>query len=160
MARRRETRVVDAVQQWRCTSCQRWFGREAFYSSKRSPSGLKSECKKCHCITTIASRDPSKARENNKRWMRESRYARRPEVMERERRRSRVRKSTIEAKARALANRAVELGFLARPTVCPRCGSGERPVHAHHGDYSKPLDVVWLCIDCHSREHRAEATHG
>lgn len=27
------------------------------------------------------------------------------------------------------------------------------PVHAHHEDYSRPLDVVWLCRCCHARRH-------
>ena len=31
-----------------------------------------------------------------------------------------------------------------------------RQVHAHHPDYSKPLDVVWLCHKDHMREHMAE----
>ena len=26
-------------------------------------------------------------------------------------------------------------------------------VHAHHRDYAKPLDVVWLCARCHHRVH-------
>lgn len=34
---------------------------------------------------------------------------------------------------------------------CEECGVCE--VHAHHTDYSKPLDVRWLCAPCHIRGH-------
>jgi hypothetical protein len=36
---------------------------------------------------------------------------------------------------------------------CAICA--EPKVHAHHKDYSKPLDVVWLCAKCHHRLHAA-----
>jgi hypothetical protein len=32
-----------------------------------------------------------------------------------------------------------------------RCG--EPKVHAHHEDYSRPLDVTWLCQKCHVQRH-------
>jgi len=35
---------------------------------------------------------------------------------------------------------------------CSGCGSVER-VHGHHEDYTKPLDVVWLCPSCHGLRH-------
>lgn len=39
---------------------------------------------------------------------------------------------------------------------CEVCGA--EPAHAHHDDYSKPLDVRWLCITHHAEHHRlAEA---
>lgn len=34
---------------------------------------------------------------------------------------------------------------------CQVCA--EEKVHAHHKDYSKPLDVIWLCARCHHRLH-------
>lgn len=37
---------------------------------------------------------------------------------------------------------------------CALCGAQER-VQGHHKDYSKPLDVVWLCTQCHHRVHAA-----
>jgi len=46
---------------------------------------------------------------------------------------------------------------------CQRChgkpGKGRRNaslIEAHHNDYSKPLEVVWLCRDCHRLIHRDE----
>ena len=35
---------------------------------------------------------------------------------------------------------------------CEQCGA--LPADAHHDDYSKPLDVRWLCESCHGIEHR------
>lgn len=35
---------------------------------------------------------------------------------------------------------------------CVVCGDAE--VEAHHEDYAKPLEVVWLCRDHHAWVHR------
>lgn len=35
---------------------------------------------------------------------------------------------------------------------CERCGADK--AHAHHDDYSKPLDVTWLCPKHHKERHR------
>ena len=34
---------------------------------------------------------------------------------------------------------------------CQKCG--DAVAEAHHPDYTKPLDVVWLCRSCHLAEH-------
>lgn len=36
---------------------------------------------------------------------------------------------------------------------CERCGYGVG-INAHHENYSKPLDVTWLCRRCHCQRHR------
>jgi hypothetical protein len=38
--------------------------------------------------------------------------------------------------------------------VCERCG--EKATLRHHPDYSKPLDVVHLCAQCHCDIHKRE----
>src|SRR5271166_6209119 len=48
-------------------------------------------------------------------------------------------------------SKAIREGRL-RPTPCAICG-GPFAVHAHHPDYSKPLDVVFLCPSHHVRLH-------
>jgi transcriptional regulator with XRE-family HTH domain len=46
---------------------------------------------------------------------------------------------------------AIERGELVRQP-CEKCGSTKR-IHAHHEDYAKPLEVVWLCPGHHVRRH-------
>lgn len=46
---------------------------------------------------------------------------------------------------------AIKRGHLVKGP-CEVCGS-ER-VHAHHDDYSKPLEVRWLCPTHHGEAHR------
>src|SRR5215471_17774138 len=62
-------------------------------------------------------------------------------------------------KARRAANgavsRAVKSGKLIKPAICASC-SLQKPLHAHHEDYNRPLDVVWLCIRCHRQRHKRE----
>jgi hypothetical protein len=43
---------------------------------------------------------------------------------------------------------AVRTGKLIRPSRCSRCGLICKP-QAHHPDYSKPLEVIWACRECH-----------
>lgn len=35
---------------------------------------------------------------------------------------------------------------------CLECG--ENKTQAHHPDYAKPLEVIWLCTTCHANQHR------
>ncbi len=47
---------------------------------------------------------------------------------------------------------AVADGRLMKPENCSQCGDGGK-INAHHDDYNKPLDVIWLCNRCHTRLH-------
>jgi hypothetical protein len=57
--------------------------------------------------------------------------------------------------ARLEVARAIKSRKLIKPSVCPKCAVSvpARFMHGHHDDYSKPLDVQWMCIDCHSKHH-------
>lgn len=47
-------------------------------------------------------------------------------------------------------SRAIKKGELVR-LPCEKCG--EIKSYAHHEDYDKPLDVMWLCQPCHKKRH-------
>jgi uncharacterized membrane protein (UPF0127 family) len=51
-----------------------------------------------------------------------------------------------------MVHRAVAKGLLT-PMPCNRCGTNIH-VHAHHENYSKPLEVIWLCAAHHRERHK------
>ena len=58
------------------------------------------------------------------------------------------------ARARYVVCKAVKEGALKRSRVCEKCGKRCYRSQGHHADYDRPLDVVWLCHQCHVNEHR------
>lgn len=56
--------------------------------------------------------------------------------------------------AHTLVNNAVRSGKIAKPNNCDRCGVESR-LHGHHKDYSKALEVMWLCPLCHKEVENA-----
>ena len=54
--------------------------------------------------------------------------------------------------ARLAVYKAVKTGRITRPAACTTCHR-VGPVEAHHEDYSRRLDVAWLCRACHALAH-------
>ena len=48
---------------------------------------------------------------------------------------------------------AVRYKKIDKPDYCSKCGE-KSIIHGHHENYSKPLDVIWLCHLCHVAEHK------
>lgn len=48
-------------------------------------------------------------------------------------------------KAYSIVGEAVKTGKLINPRKCSRCNLRKLDIEAHQEDYSKPLDVIWLC---------------
>jgi len=55
--------------------------------------------------------------------------------------------------AHYMANKAQKKGLLEKPSACTKCGKQTEKLHKHHHDYTKPLEVVWLCSPCHGKAH-------
>ena len=58
---------------------------------------------------------------------------------------------TRRQKAHNLVGKAIRSGKLVRESCC---WCGESKTVAHHEDYDKPLDVMWLCQPCHKQRHK------
>lgn len=55
--------------------------------------------------------------------------------------------------ASAAVYQAVKAGKISKPTHCEMCSQPAYLV-GHHEDYSKRLDVKWICQSCHRYVHR------
>lgn len=63
-----------------------------------------------------------------------------------------IERNPLKRKAAVIFNNAKRYGK-ALPMPCIICG--ENADEAHHFDYSKPLDVIWLCELHHKEIHKA-----
>lgn len=52
--------------------------------------------------------------------------------------------------ARQTLHGAILAGKIIKPTKCSQCSSSGR-IEGHHEDYTRPLEVIWLCTLCHKR---------
>lgn len=52
-----------------------------------------------------------------------------------------------------ITGNAIRAGKLLQASNCSVCNSTEK-IEGHHDDYTKPLDVRWLCEKCHKQWHR------
>ena len=131
-----------------CFKCGDTKPLDEFYSHKRMADGHLNKCKEC------TKRDVKMDRRINPRAreydaMRSSlphRKAQRAETTARYGDQNPLRKKAVNA-----ANNAVRDGLL-KKEPCLFCGATEN-IHKHHKDYTRPLDVTWLCASCHRRLH-------
>lgn len=63
-----------------------------------------------------------------------------------------IERNGLKRAAHILVGNAIRDGKLMKQP-CEKCGS--KKAQAHHDDYTKPLDVRWLCTKHHREVHRA-----
>lgn len=59
----------------------------------------------------------------------------------------------LETRARQLVRYYLNKGEIIKPNICSVCSLNKK-IYAHHHDYTKPLEVKWLCRSCHADIHR------
>ena len=130
-----------------CPKCRLSKPLDDFHKNRSSRDGLQSVCKPCRIETNKKSRrlNPEKRREV-------LRQQSRKEVSSKGYRANK-RSSPLQIKAHHMVENAVKAGRLVKPTACSACGQTQFSIQAHHADYGKPLDVVWVCAPCHAEIH-------
>jgi len=147
-----------------CFKCKTEKPLAEFYKHKQMADGHLNKCKSCARSDTTRNRTEriNYYRDYDKhRAMQPHRVAQRLQYQQTESGKlatSRARTKWLEknpkkrAASTAVGN-AVRDGRLEKPEICEECGSGGR-THGHHDDYSKPLEVRWLCPKCHYGWHK------
>jgi hypothetical protein len=133
----------------KCFKCNKEKPLNEFYKHSMMADGHLNKCKEC--TKTDSKTTYNKIQSN-------------PELAVKERKRQRIkeRKRRLEGKTKQYKyqkpkNQAnVILGNAVRykkitKKQCQICGNAK--VQAHHEDYSKPLDVTWLCVRHHNDRH-------
>lgn len=152
---RKQPQVIDGKAYWTCPKCSELLPEEAFYKSKKTWNGITSQCRKCHTEGNIRTRNKELHRQARRESMRNAREREPEKYRSRDCEASRAREKNERTAARVLLNAAVSKGLVVKPSLCSSCNRAAK-LTAHHHDYTKPLDVVWLCYECHGIQHRKD----
>lgn len=132
-----------------CNKCHQTKGVTGFYKHKSMADGYLGECKECTRARVLAHRAANidKVRAYDR---------------ERGKARKRIENSTHQTKVwraqdvrRTAAHNAVARALRSGRLVkkpCERCGSEQS--YAHHENYDKKLQVIWLCQPDHKERHK------
>ena len=145
-----------------CKGCKEEKSPSCFYRNKTTRDRLAQYCKLCSSAKCREWREKNKERlreyeskraKTEKRILLNKSYASREDVRARFRvkRNDWKKKNKRKKQAHEMVLYHLGKGTLKR-SPCSVCGSLK--VDAHHCDYSKPLDVMWLCRAHHMQWHR------
>ena len=132
-----------------CFKCKTVKPLDEFYKHTAMADGHLNKCKECNKKDALEHRlkNIEKVREYDKRRAKlPDRIKLALRVNQEWRVADKRRTQCHNAVARAIRNN--ELSSM----PCVRCG--ELKSLAHHEDYNKPLDVMWLCQPCHKQRHK------
>ena len=122
----------------RCPKCKIWKLIIDFSRNKSSKDGFDYYCRVCHRANSSAYQKTPTGRLNHK--IRGGEWEKR---------------NKIKKRAHVATRRAVLKGILVKPNKCSMCELECTP-QAHHADYLKRLEVVWLCECCHMNTHHGK----
>lgn len=120
------------MEEKRCFKCGKVKPLSEFYAHPMMADGHLNKCKDCAKADAKAHREAYPERDLDTRLRA-------------------CAKNPTHKNANMAVDAALRCGRLNRPERCQGCGrSGdETRLSAHHYDYTKPLDVIWLCAACH-----------
>lgn len=133
----------------KCFKCNAVKPLDDFYKHLKMPDGHVNKCKECNKndVTVNRNKNIEKFRAYDRERSKNPERIKAITEITRIWRQEDLRRS----KAHSAVGRAIRSGDLVRQP-CIKCGE-EKSV-AHHEDYDKPLEVIWLCHPCHKQRHK------
>ena len=130
----------------KCYFCKKKKPLKEFYKNKARIDGVMSNCKECS--KKIAREKRERNLESHK--ARAHRYYQKNKNEINKKRKEWFAKNRYKLNAHKKVHYALKVGKI-KKKPCKVCGALK--VEAHHEDYNKPLDVIWLCHKHHKRKH-------
>ncbi|MGC1177023.1 MAG: hypothetical protein WA843_03035 [Candidatus Saccharimonadales bacterium] len=146
-----------------CTVCKVLKPITDFNKSSKGKDGYNAQCSKCKYAKTGRKNfleNKEKCYANAAKWNKANREI----VNKRTRERYAFDKSSIverdrrhaeKKKAQHLLQTYVQRGKILKPSICSICNCESKRIEGHHADYSKPLEVIWVCSSCHHNIHKS-----
>lgn len=127
-----------------CRSCNTDKLVSEFYKDLRNNDGLRSYCKVCVHIKARKQRvdHTDVYTKKEKKY-----YAEHRDLILKKRNEYNI-INRHKQRARSKVKYALKMGYLVKPNECESCCKVAF-LEGHHKDYSKPLEVQWLCRSCH-----------
>lgn len=144
----------------RCFKCKKVKPLGKFYAHPMMSDGHLNKCIDCAKADVAArvvekSKDPDwLAAERERHRLKQANYRKLGVAtpVSKEARKRWAKRNPHKIKAQRQAHQAVRSGKIKRKKKCEGCGKQKR-LQMHHDDYSKPLDVQFLCSGCHGKAH-------
>ena len=134
-----------------CSKCKAMKELTEFYKSRSRKDGLQCYCKECCRKITQKYQQTETGKVVSRKGQQKYRQS---EAGRAGRQNSSQKYRQLypeKFKAHDAVKYAVSTGKLLRPNHCESCFKECRP-EGHHEDYSKPLEVEWLCTECHIKQ--------
>lgn len=150
-----------------CSCCGQEKDLDDFYKHKEMLDGHLNKCKDCkknyqkaHRLSNlerVKKYDRNRPNADERSIKRRQRLKEDPEKYRRyiENQQKWRKNNRHKANAHSMVKRAIQSGKIQKPTKCQKCGN-KGDIQAHHPDYSKPLEVIFLCNKCHKEEHKKD----
>jgi len=133
----------------KCNKCHVEKEEKNFPKRYSPRSGYETTCNECKNIKRRENykKNPEKYLAKSKEWFLKNRARKKVKIFKSE-------EHKFKSIARGVVNNAIRLGKIKKGLNCQFCNIME-DLEAHHSDYSKPLEIVWLCVKCHRSLHKS-----
>ncbi len=151
-----------------CTGCGKEKDESSFSKASKGKNGLSARCKDCrnqyyqdNKVKILAQCKMYRESHKEEKSLRDRKYfeRNREKILVRCRNNKEERRKadkkyrenhSDKRRARGQSRYQIDKGNIVRQP-CEKCGQPN--AHAHHEDYLKPMDIIWLCQKHHMRHH-------